>query len=175
MKTIIGIFKTYGIVSFHVMMLDTELQIINLETSDVSKYAFEQKCIDIQLQTLSADEKAELDALFDSPHDEPTVDLDFVSGWLDVLKGNLFKTLRASYTSGVDFVVSKPVSSKGRGMNTRRIVMLTPKCFKMLCMQSNARQADRVRAYLLLSGNLILGHSSATISTASTIKIRTLN
>ena len=28
---------------------------------------------------------------------------------------------------------------------------------------------------VLLSGNLILGHSSATISTASTIKIRTLN
>lgn len=86
-----------------------------------------------------------------SPDDAHTVDLDFIAIWLAVRKGNLLKTLRASYMLGVDYVISKPPPSgaKGRGKNTRRIVMLTPDCFKTLCMQSRSPQADRVRAYFI--------------------------
>ena len=76
--------------------------------------------------------------------------MEFVSRWLAVRKGNLLKTLRASYQVGVDYVISKPVvNSKGRGLNTRRVVMLTSDCFKTLCMQSRSPQADRVRAYFI--------------------------
>lgn len=82
--------------------------------------------------------------------DTHSVDLDKASKWLRVPKFNLMKTLKSSYAPEVDFVVSKPaVSLKGRGRNTRRIVMLTPDAFKTLCMQSRSSQADRVRAYFL--------------------------
>jgi hypothetical protein len=84
-----------------------------------------------------------------SPDDSHTVDLDLISKWLAVRKGNLLKTLRASYQLGTNYVVSKPPSSKGSGNNTRRVVMLTPDCFKTLCMQSKSRQSDRVRAYFI--------------------------
>lgn len=85
-----------------------------------------------------------------SPDDEHAVDLEFVARWLVVRKGNLLKTLRASYQLGVDYVISKPPpNTKGRGMSTRRIVMLTPDCFKTLCMQSKSPQADKVRAYFI--------------------------
>lgn len=85
-----------------------------------------------------------------APSDELNVDLDHASKWLRVKKFNLMKTLRASYTEGRDFAVGKPhEASKGRGRNTRKLVLLTPDCFKMLCMQSRSPQADRVRTYFL--------------------------
>jgi phage anti-repressor protein/Holliday junction resolvasome RuvABC endonuclease subunit len=84
-----------------------------------------------------------------SPDDAHSVDLEFVSKWLNVRKGNLLKTLRASYILNVDYTWNKPKSMPGRGRNTLRIVMLTPDCFKTLCMQSKSPQADRVRAYFI--------------------------
>lgn len=60
------------------------------------------------------------------------------------------KTLRESYSAGIDFTVSKPpVGLKGRGRSNLRIVMMTPDCFKTLCMRSASPQANRVRAYFL--------------------------
>jgi len=86
----------------------------------------------------------------DAPDDLPSIDLDKVSSWLNVRKGNLLKTLKASYKPGDDFTIAKPsVSVAGRGKNTRRIVTLTPDCFKMLCMQSRSPQSDRVRSYFI--------------------------
>ena len=98
-----------------------------------------------------------------APDDEHTVDLEFVASWLGVRKGNLLKTLRASYAPGADFVVSKPVPSKGRGRNTRRQVMLTPDCFKTLCMQSKSPQSDRVRAYFIAVEKTLFRYRSEII------------
>ena len=85
-----------------------------------------------------------------SPEDEHTVNLEFISTWLAVRKGNLLKTLRASYKLGIDYIISTPPpNTRGRGMRTHRIVMLTPDCFKTLCMQSRSQQADNVRAYFI--------------------------
>jgi predicted GIY-YIG superfamily endonuclease len=80
----------------------------------------------------------------------PHVDLDTASKWLGVPKFNLMKTLKASYSMGSDFTVSKPpVKLAGRGRNTRRMVLLMPDCFKMLCMQSKSPRAHQVREYYL--------------------------
>ncbi len=99
-----------------------------------------------------------------SPDDDHTVDLEFVASWLGVRKGNLLKTLRASYTLGADYTVSKPLTSpKGRGMSTRRLVMLTADCFKTLCMQSRSPQADRVRAYFIAVEKTLFRYRSEII------------
>jgi phage anti-repressor protein len=85
-----------------------------------------------------------------APNDEPSVDLQFVSKWLGVKKFNLMKTLKASYSIGHDYTISKPPRGiKGRGMSTYRTVMLTPDCFKTLCMMSRSAQSSRVRDYFI--------------------------
>ena len=78
------------------------------------------------------------------------VDLDVVSKWIGVAKFNLHKTLRASYTLDLDYVVRKPATpSAGRGGATRRDILLTPDCFKTLCMMSRSAKAKEVRAYFV--------------------------
>ena len=47
------------------------------------------------------------------------------------------------------FAVVRRSRTGRRGLNTRRVVMLTSDCFKTLCMQSKSPQADRVRAYFI--------------------------
>jgi hypothetical protein len=85
-----------------------------------------------------------------APDDEHVVSLDSAAKWLHVKKYNLMQTLKMSYTHGADFTVGKPsVRLTGRGKNTRREVMLTTDCFKMLCMQSKSPQAGRVRDYFI--------------------------
>lgn len=84
-----------------------------------------------------------------SANDEFLIDLAHVSKWLGVHKYTLMKTLRASYRRDKDYQISKPPAQPGRGNNTRRIVLLTPDCFRMLCMQSRAKKSDEVRAYFL--------------------------
>ena len=90
--------------------------------------------------------------LYDTNVDPNTfsVNLDVVSKWLKVKKFNLMKTLRASYTDGIDFKITKPtIALKGRGRNTMRHVYLTSDCFKALCMMSRSTQANSVRAYYI--------------------------
>ena len=85
------------------------------------------------------------------PTDEThSVDLTFAAKWLNVRRDNLMKTVKASYVHGIDYVVSRSsVPSKGGGRSNLRIVMMTPDCFKTLCMRSDSPQSDRVRAYFI--------------------------
>ena len=96
--------------------------------------------------------------------DAHTVDLDYISKWLNIRKGNLLQTLRASYILNVDYTLTKPASVKGRGNNTRRVVMLTPDCFKTLCMQSKSPQSDRVRAYFIAVEKTLLRYRAEIMS-----------
>ncbi len=77
------------------------------------------------------------------------VDLNLCAKWLQMTKGNLLKTLKASYILGVDYTDAKLSNPKGRGFNTLRQIMVTADCFKTLCMRSKSGQADRVRAYFI--------------------------
>lgn len=76
------------------------------------------------------------------------VDINLGAKWLKMTKGNLLKTLKASYIVEVDYKIIRP-PKPGRGFGTMRHIMLTSDCFKTLCMRSNSEQADRVRAYFI--------------------------
>jgi hypothetical protein len=85
-----------------------------------------------------------------------SIDLEKVSKWLKVAKYNLLKTLRGSYTQNKDYTtgevpnvvfdVDAKVNPKGAGRR-RKLVMLTPDCFKRLCMRSRSAKAETVRTY----------------------------
>ncbi len=78
------------------------------------------------------------------------VDLDVVCKWLHVKKFTLKHTLMASYTKGIDYTVTKPlVGRASRGYANTERIMMTPDCFKALCMMSRARNAKQVREYFL--------------------------
>lgn len=64
--------------------------------------------------------------------------------WLQTHKGNLKKTLSKSYQSDIDFQVT---ILPGKGQPEQ--IMLTPDCFKTLCMQSRTPKAAEVRAYFV--------------------------
>ena len=86
-------------------------------------------------------------------YNEDTTDVDFVinldkvNNWLNSFKRNLKKTLIESYQENIDYKITtnKP---KGKGRPNEEI-LLTPNCFKRLCMMSKTPKAEQVRDYFL--------------------------
>lgn len=84
----------------------------------------------------------------DTAQTDLVVDLDAVSKWLGVMKCKLMETLRSSYRPGIDYSVRRarnPNVPAGRhGGNSYKLVLLTPDCFKRLCMRSQGANAEHV-------------------------------
>jgi len=79
--------------------------------------------------------------------------LDSVAHWLGTRKYILYRTLKKSYIEGVDYEAEKmsnPNRKQGqRGANRYVRVLITPDCFKRLCMLSKTKQAELVRTYFI--------------------------
>jgi phage anti-repressor protein len=86
----------------------------------------------------------------------PSINLDKVCSWLNILKGNLKKILKAKFEENFDFVISKVKNTKRTtGAAIRDLIMITPDCFKELCMISQTPKAKEVRKYFLEIEKLI--------------------
>ncbi len=157
LKTITGILKKFDIASFHAQISESELQIINLETTDVSKYAIEPVEKDETSPLLSDEEKTRIDALLsNSRPTDHIMDLEFVSTLLNVSKKHLSTIVHKSYTNEVDYIsrkVPNPMRIPGQhGSNNYTLVLLSPDCFKRLCMKmTRKKKVEMVQAYLLNS------------------------
>jgi phage anti-repressor protein len=81
------------------------------------------------------------------------IPLDKVAKWLGAPKKELMRTLRRSYIINIDYIIGKgpnPDRKPGvRGANNYQRVMITPDCFKRLCMLSKTKQAELVRTYFI--------------------------
>ena len=79
--------------------------------------------------------------------------LDDVAKWLDCKKADLHDTLKRSYLKDVDYTVMKslPIRIKNTkyGNNNFKRIMITPDCFKRLCMLSRAKKAEMIRTYFI--------------------------
>ena len=82
---------------------------------------------------------------------DAVLDLDVVARWLSCKKFTLMKTLHKTYKRDIDYteVKAPPPQRTHRGNNNYKRVMLTPDCFKHLCMQSRSRRAQEVRMYFI--------------------------
>ena len=81
-----------------------------------------------------------------------TISLDDVVFWLETAKDKLKKTLVNSYLKLVDYkqiVVLPPRGEQdlSHGGHNKDTILLTPDCFKLLCMRSKTKKADKVRQY----------------------------
>lgn len=84
--------------------------------------------------------------------------------WLNVRKDNLIKTLKASYKVGIDYVISKSPNKIGKyGGNHYKKVLLTPDCFKRLCILSRSRKAEDVRSYYINLEALLIQYHKQTL------------
>jgi phage anti-repressor protein len=74
------------------------------------------------------------------------INLENVSKWMNTIKSDLKDTLLYSYKEKIDYKIIKGKSNglKGKPKDT---ILLTPKCFKLMAMQSRTKKAIQVREY----------------------------
>ena len=84
---------------------------------------------------------------------DPVIDLDlYVSLMVTQPRPNVLKLLRSSYIDGIDYVMQDieiPKNGRRHGGHLKKRVLLTPDCFKRLCMRSRTAAAETVRSYFL--------------------------
>ena len=86
----------------------------------------------------------------------PSINLNKVSEWLHIRKDNLKKILIAKFEENFDYVISKVKNTnRPTGAAIRDLIMITPDCFKELCMISQTPKAKEVRKYFLEIEKLI--------------------
>lgn len=95
----------------------------------------------------------------DTLQTDHVVNLDAVAKWLQVRKGSLMDTLQGSYKRDIDYVIKKmcnPHVAGKYGKNTYKHVLITPDCFKRLCMRSRGKMAEAVRSYFIDVESLVI-------------------
>ena len=84
------------------------------------------------------------------------VNFDLVYDWLDTDKSDLKKVLIKNFNKNIDYTLEKiKVLNRNRGSNYVDRIMITPECFKHLCMISHTKKAKEVRLYYLDMEHLI--------------------
>ena len=81
-------------------------------------------------------------------NDDFVINLENVAKWLNCKKFTLNDTIKNSYQINIDYKISKSINQKSTG-RPREEVMITPNCFKRLCMMSRTEKAEEVRSYFI--------------------------
>jgi phage anti-repressor protein/uncharacterized Fe-S cluster protein YjdI len=76
------------------------------------------------------------------------INIDIVAKWLECAKGKLKETLVRTYNKNIDYKVSKEKNGKISKSN-KEIILLTPDCFKRLCLVSKTKKSEEVRTYFI--------------------------
>jgi phage anti-repressor protein len=92
------------------------------------------------------------------------VDADRASKWLNVPKFRIMNTLKESYRIDLDYSIKKEPSKKAStGSNNYKRVLLTPDCFKRLCMRSRSKRAEEVRTYFIQLESLLVRYRTTLL------------
>lgn len=75
------------------------------------------------------------------------IDVDVISKWLNIKKGHIKDTLISSYKKGTDYIIRRDTKKRVGAGQPRQIILLTPKCFKMMAMQGRSKRATEVREF----------------------------
>ena len=75
-----------------------------------------------------------------------SINIEAIAKWLNMTTGHIKDTLLYSYKEKIDYKIIKGKSNgmKGKPKDT---ILLTPKCFKLMSMQSKTKKAIQVREY----------------------------
>ena len=75
-----------------------------------------------------------------------SIDIHVISKWFGTTPGHIKETLVHSYIENIDYKILKPVK-RGVVGKPKITILLTPKCFKLMAMQSKTKKATQVREY----------------------------
>jgi len=75
-----------------------------------------------------------------------SINLENIAKWMNSNKSDLKDTLVYSYKEKIDYKIIKGVSNGMKG-KPKETILLTPKCFKLMAMQSRTKKAIQVREY----------------------------
>jgi phage anti-repressor protein len=93
------------------------------------------------------------------------INFDDVVKWLGVVKNNLKRLLKDNFNIMDDYTEEKIlVKNNKRGANYVSKIMLTPDCFKELCMLSQSAKAKGVRKYYITVEGLLRDHFEQIIN-----------
>lgn len=84
--------------------------------------------------------------------DDFVVSLDDIWEWLGFSqKKRLKELLLKHFTENIDysFALTSESKKQGRGGSTKEIIMLTVKCFKLLCIKSGTKKANEIHEYFI--------------------------
>ena len=74
------------------------------------------------------------------------VDLDIIVKWISIKKEKLKKKLIKYFVKNKDYIIeNKNEKQNNYGGNNKEILLLTPDCFKMLCMRINTNKCNEIR------------------------------
>ena len=123
MKSILDVFTNYGIMMYHAEILsETQIRITDLSTLEISEYVVGVP-ISIFGTPASCDlsdiEKTQIDnILYANPTMSCVVNIEEVAELLQMIKGNLVKTLKNSYVQCIDYSITK---------NANRVLLVVEK------------------------------------------------
>ncbi len=88
---------------------------------------------------------------------ECVIDFDAMCAWLNVRKDHLKEILVKHFEKDYDYVIEskKKKQQNSTGLTTYNEILITPNCFKELCMISQSAKAKEVRKYFIEMERLI--------------------
>lgn len=100
------------------------------------------------------------------------IDIDIVVKWLDSRKSRIKETLVNTYNLNIDYKISKEKPNSKISKSNKEIILLTPDCFKRLCLLSKTEKGEEVRTYFIELEKLINNYKNYIIdSLKSTVKV----
>ena len=93
------------------------------------------------------------------------INFDDIVKWLNVQKNHLKRLLISNFKIMDDYTEKKVlIKNNKRGANYVSKIMLTPDCFKELCMLSKSEKAKGVRKYYIIAEGLLRDHFELIIN-----------
>jgi len=99
-----------------------------------------------------------------------TISLDNIAFWLEMRKSKLKQNLIENYSKNIDYIINKTLlhpkvqQEASHGGHNKKLILLTPDCFKMLCMRSRTAKAEKVRQYYIDLEKLIDSYKDTIIN-----------
>lgn len=84
-----------------------------------------------------------INIIFQTSQNDFVINLNIIVKWLKTSKGHIKETLTRSYVENIDYTITINKSTGGRPSEN---ILITPDCFKRLCMSSKTK---KVRIYFI--------------------------
>lgn len=91
------------------------------------------------------------------------IDLNIGIRWLDSRKDSLKKTIIKTYIKDIDYIIRQEIN-KGRGGKPTDKIFITTDVFKKICMQSKAKNAKKVRTFIISFDKIINNYKDHIIN-----------